>query len=90
VDTFVEPFYKEELAEKVCCACRVKTSVGAVQKARPWYEVLEIPRTSSKMLRRFAWKTKVLRAHPDQGGSREAWDELERAKREAGIEEAAS
>jgi hypothetical protein len=42
------------------------------------------------MLRRFAWKTKVLRAHPDQGGSREAWDELERAKREAGIEEAAS
>ena len=48
---------------------------------RPWREVLELPGTVDKASVDLAYRNKAQKAHPDKGGSSEAWAELERAKR---------
>lgn len=49
--------------------------------ARDWTAVLSLPRTATKEQVDAAYRAKAAKAHPDTGGSREAWDELDRAKK---------
>lgn len=50
---------------------------------RPWREVLEISGTTTldRAAIDAAYRLKAQLAHPDKGGTPEAWEELERAKR---------
>jgi hypothetical protein len=52
---------------------------------KPWSEVLGFLPASNftRETIEAAYRERAKTAHPDRGGSREAWDELERAKREA-------
>jgi hypothetical protein len=48
--------------------------------ARPWGEVLGLGHQATKADVDNAYRTLAADRHPDKGGSREAWDELQRAK----------
>lgn len=50
---------------------------------RPWHEVLEVSPTASLETIDAAYRSLARKAHPDQGGSAEAFAELSRALREA-------
>lgn len=49
--------------------------------ARPWREVLQLTGPVTKAAIDQAFRDQSTAAHPDSGGSRERWDELQRAKR---------
>jgi len=50
---------------------------------RPWWEVLDLPRTTSASMVEHTWRAKMLQAHPDRGGSHDRAAELNRARDEA-------
>lgn len=52
---------------------------------RPWYEVLEVAPTASPDIIKAAYRQKMLKAHPDHGGSTEAFREVQAAYKEAGL-----
>jgi len=52
---------------------------------KPWHEVLEISPEASEDIRKAAYRAKVKRAHPDAGGTREAWEKIQKAGKEAGV-----
>lgn len=51
--------------------------------ARPWHEVLEVSPTASQEVIRAAYKQQLLKHHPDHGGSQQAFEQVQRAYREA-------
>lgn len=55
---------------------------------RAWHDVLGVASDSSPAVIRAAYKSKALVAHPDKGGSRADWDELQNAYRESGASDA--
>ncbi|WP_439946483.1 J domain-containing protein [Streptomyces sp. BBFR109] len=54
-------------------------------KAQPWHEVLEVVPTASPEVIKAAYRQKMLKAHPDQGGSSSAFEEVQRAYKESGV-----
>lgn len=54
--------------------------------ARAWWEVLEISQDASDVVIRAAYKAKLHEVHPDKGGSQAAFEELQKAYREASNE----
>jgi len=52
---------------------------------RAWYEVLEVSQSASPEIVRAAFRQKALKAHPDHGGTDEAFQEVQEALREAGL-----
>lgn len=46
---------------------------------KPWYEVLEIPENANVFQIKEAYRKKALTAHPDKGGSNEAFREISEA-----------
>jgi hypothetical protein len=53
--------------------------------ARSWWEVLEVSQDASMDVRRAAYRSLLMKHHPDQGGDRWKFEELQKAKQEAGI-----
>lgn len=51
---------------------------------RAWYEVLEVAQTASPEIIRAAYRQKAMKAHPDQGGTPAAFEEVQSAYRESG------
>ena len=52
---------------------------------RPWHEVLEVSPTASPEVVRAAYRQKMLKAHPDHGGTTEQFQEVQDALRESGV-----
>lgn len=52
---------------------------------RAWYEVLEVAQTASPEVVKAAYRQKALKAHPDHGGSPEAFQEVQDALKESGF-----
>lgn len=52
---------------------------------RAWYEVLEVSQTASPEVIKAAYRQKMLKAHPDQGGTAAGFQEVQSALREAGL-----
>jgi hypothetical protein len=53
--------------------------------ARAWHEVLEVSPTASPEVRHAAYKRLLHKYHPDTGGTQAQFEELQKAKVEAGI-----
>jgi len=53
---------------------------GAVVAQEPPHKILDIPRDAPDEVVKGAYRAKMKDAHPDQGGSDEAFDRVERAK----------
>ena len=51
---------------------------------RAWYEVLEVSQSASPEIVKAAYRQKALKAHPDHGGSPEAFQEVQDALKESG------
>lgn len=51
---------------------------------RAWYDVLEVSQTASPEVIRAAYRQKMLKAHPDHGGSDAAFAEVQSALKESG------
>lgn len=54
-------------------------------QARPWYEVLEVAQTASPEVVKAAYRQKMLKAHPDHGGSESEFHEVQKAFKESGV-----
>lgn len=52
--------------------------------ARPWYDVLQVQQTASPEVIKAAYKQAALKTHPDQGGTIEAFHEVQKAFKESG------
>ncbi len=52
--------------------------------ARAWYDVLEVSQTASPEVIKAAYRQQMLKAHPDQGGSPEAFAEVQQAFQQSG------
>ncbi|MET4003899.1 hypothetical protein ABIB48_002637 [Arthrobacter sp. UYCu511] len=52
-------------------------------QARLWYEVLEVAPTASPEVIKAAYRQQLLKHHPDQGGERQAFEEVQKAFRES-------
>jgi hypothetical protein len=52
--------------------------------ARAWWEVLEVSQEASREVIKAAYKARLLKVHPDQGGSQWDFEELQKAWRESG------
>lgn len=52
-------------------------------QARPWYEVLEVSPNASPEVIRAAYRQQLLKHHPDQGGERRAFEEIQKAWQES-------
>lgn len=52
-------------------------------QARLWYEVLEVSPTASPEIVKAAYRQKLLKHHPDQGGELRAFNEVQKAYKEA-------
>jgi hypothetical protein len=50
---------------------------------KPWWEVLNCPSGSSPGVIDYFYKERAKERHPDKGGTREEWDELQEAYRQA-------
>lgn len=53
--------------------------------ARAWWEVLEVSQEASPEVRKAAYNSLLHKRHPDKGGTQWEFEELQKAKREAGI-----
>lgn len=53
--------------------------------SRAWHEVLEVIPGASPETIKAAYKSHLMKAHPDQGGSTEAFQEVQRAFKESGL-----
>lgn len=51
--------------------------------SRPWWEVLEVSQEASPEVIRAAYKARLLKVHPDQGGNQWDFEELQKAYKEA-------
>lgn len=60
------------------------TAIVTPYTKRAWYEVLEVSQTASPEVIKAAYRQKMLKAHPDQGGSTEAFQEVQTAFKESG------
>lgn len=58
-------------------------SIVTPYTARIWYEVLEVSPTASPAVVKAAYRQKMLKAHPDHGGSAAAFEEVQRAYKES-------
>ena len=52
---------------------------------RAWYEVLEVSQTAGPEIIKAAYRQKMLKAHPDHGGSIDDFNEVQDAFKEAGV-----
>ncbi|MBV1778714.1 J domain-containing protein [Paeniglutamicibacter sp. ABSL32-1] len=52
-------------------------------QARLWYDVLEVSPTASPQIIKAAYRQQLLKHHPDQGGELAAFNEVQKAYREA-------
>jgi hypothetical protein len=59
--------------------------IMAMPQRKPRHVVLGVNPEAPTEVRRALYRQLARRAHPDTGGTREAWDELQRAAQEAGI-----
>lgn len=59
--------------------------VMAMPSSRSWHMVLGVNPDAPEEVRRAAYRVLARKAHPDGGGSRELWDELQRAAKEGGL-----
>lgn len=67
----------------VKAAFRGFVSLPPPEQSRPWWEVLGTAREADRATVEAAYRNRAKRAHPDAGGSVEAMQELNRARREA-------
>lgn len=61
--------------------------VMAMPQLRSWHVVLGVSPEAPPEVRKAAYRALARMYHPDQGGTRQAWDELQRAAKEAGVQE---
>lgn len=62
-----------------------ESSTGAPRTARSWYEVLEVSQTASKERVRAAYRSMLMKYHPDHGGDVRNFHEVQRAWQESGF-----
>ena len=60
-----------------------ESTIVTPYQSRLWYEVLEVSPTASPEIIKAAYRQKMLKAHPDQGGSAAEFEEIQKAFREA-------
>ncbi len=59
--------------------------VMAMPQQRSWHDVLGVSSEAPEAVRKAAYRALARTAHPDTGGSREEWDQLQKAAKEAGL-----
>lgn len=62
-----------------------ETAIVTPYTKRPWHEVLEVAPTASPEVIKASYRQKMLKAHPDHGGSMEEFQEVQNALREGGL-----
>lgn len=62
-----------------------ETAIVTPYQKRAWYEVLEVAQTASAEVIKAAYRQKMLKAHPDHGGSSEQFLEVQNALKESGV-----
>lgn len=62
-----------------------ESAIVTPYQKRAWYEVLEVSQSASPEVIKAAYRQKMLKAHPDHGGSDAEFQEVQDALKEAGL-----
>ena len=83
----MERWGTEEMVDRAFTgfAALPETAITTPYKKRAWYDVLEVAQTASHEVIKAAYRQKMLKAHPDQGGSAIEFMEVQAAYKESGV-----
>lgn len=83
----MERWGTEEMVDRAFTgfAALPESTIVTNYKKRAWYEVLEVSQTASPEVVKAAYRQKMMKAHPDHGGSEEEFAEVQAALDESGV-----
>lgn len=81
----MERWGTEEMVDRAFVGFKAlpESTIVTPYQSRLWYEVLEVSPTASPAIVKAAYRQQLLRHHPDQGGEVAAFNEVQKAYKEA-------